>query len=106
MIQINQGGNSPITLVFDAVISASKFEASLHHASVDEVKHWSIDDVTIDGAVVTLPLTEAETLLFPSGKGFLLGVKLLDEDGDVIFYDEEPVEIIYREDKTPMKGVD
>lgn len=106
MITINQGGNTPIILTFDADITAPKFEASLHHPSVDEIKHWSKDDIEVEGVVVQLPLTEEETLNFPSGHGFILSVKLLDEDGDVIFYDDEPVEISFRSDKTPMTEVE
>lgn len=101
MIEIIQGGNSPITLEFDAPVDAVKFEASLY--GFKEFKHWSISEVTIDGATVTLPLTEAETLNFSSGK-CALSVKLLDSDDAIIFYAEEPAKVIYKADHTAMEG--
>ena len=101
MIEIIQGGNSPITLEFDEPIDAVQFEASLY--GFKEFKHWSITEVTIEGATVILPIEEAESLEFPSGK-CELSVKLLDSDNAIIFYAEEPAKVIYKADHTAMEG--
>ena len=101
MIRLRQGSNSPIFLDFDAPVEAEKIEVSLHGVNT-EIKHWSRSEVTINENVVSLPLTEEETLEFPIGSA-RLSVKLLDGDGDVIFYDDEKVEIDFSFDKTKME---
>lgn len=105
MITINQGGNAPIELQFDIDIenTAVKLSALLYKKDW-EIKRWSISDIDISGNTVILPMTEEETLDYPSGKA-KLSVKILDNDSNIIFYDEIDCIIIEHTDKTPLIGL-
>lgn len=103
MIAIRQGSNTPINLHFSENMSdISNIEISLH-TDTKELKHWCKNDVAIDEYTIVLPLTEDETLHFTCGNA-TLDVKVLDSDGDIIFYDEVTVVIVYKFDKTPLIG--
>lgn len=87
---IYQGGNSPIYLDFDEEVRAQKISVAIFDGSGKQLKHWDTEDVTIEGAKVTVQLTQQDTADFPAGK-VTLEVKWLDNDG--IIQISEPVEL-------------
>lgn len=102
MLEIFQGGNAPISLEFDEdmEIKTNKLSASLHNQSI-ELKHWDKSDVILDGSVIILPILESDSLQFTNGK-CKLSVKILDNDDDIIFYNEINARVIPKFDKTVM----
>lgn len=95
---IIQGSNNPLTVTFDSDISEiPTLVATLW--SNTKLKEWTLTDMTVDGDTATMPLTEAETAAFPQGI-LALEVKGLDEDGNTVFWDEVPVRVVGRRDKT------
>ena len=64
------------------------------------VKKWRKKDgeIIADGTTAKLPLTEEDTRAFKKGKAKLL-VKGLNFYNETIFWDEESVEIVSRDDR-------
>lgn len=56
-----------------------------------------IDDCTLEGQVITVKLTQEETLLFNCFKGYVyIQIKLLTQNGEVIYSDDEIKEEVER----------
>lgn len=105
-IVINQGGNTPIVLEFDTDIESCCDKVSIFLAKADgsQIDHWSKSDVEIDGNVLTIPLYEQRTILYPAGLAYLC-VKILDTDGIIVFYNDIICSIANRHDKTLLTEV-
>lgn len=91
-MKIIQGSNSAIVVSFDCDIStASKVEAGLYHplphGKSEKLKEWHKEDITFyeETATIELPLTQAETLSFPTG-ACSLEIKALDSDEKVTLW--------------------
>lgn len=98
-----QGQNTPIRvrlggdIVFENITT---LHASLFKGS-KELKAWSRADVEFDGNVMRLPVTEKETMAFPSGL-VTLYVKALDQKGETIFWKHTSANIVEWLDKTEI----
>lgn len=104
MITIEQGSNASLQLFFGENYSDCTFSALLYNYK-GSLKHWTTSDVTFDNNTVILPLTEAETLGFNSGRA-KLSVKFLNTRGEIVFTEDEDVKIIYKQDKTRLIAED
>lgn len=68
---IIQGSNVPITLLFDSpLIGAKKVEVTLTTGK-RTLKHWCMEDLSVNGNIIICPLTEEETSQFPEGKVYI-----------------------------------
>ena len=95
---IIQGSNSPLTLTFDTDVSGIPTLVATLWAGVGTmIKRWDKADMEIDEDIVYLPLTEEETSAMAPGI-VALDVKGLNDDGEIIMYDEADVQIISRRD--------
>lgn len=103
---INQGGNAPIILEFDTDIESCCDKISVLLAKIDgsQIDHWSKNDVEIDEKFLTIPLEEQKTILYPAGLAYL-SVKVLDTDGNIVFYNDILCHIANKRDKTPLTEV-
>ena len=96
---IIQGSNTPLTLRFKEDVSNYQYiEVHLSHLC-EELKHWSLEDLTIDGNVVEAPLLQEETLSFPCGI-CEIEVKWMDQDGQMKFGRRIRDSVVRRNDKT------
>lgn len=104
-MQIKQGSTAPIVLTFDTDVStASAISILLHDKYARAIKRWSEAEIIItDERSILLPLTEAETMGFPSGRAWLTA-KMLDSDGDVIFFGTIECDIAETADKRILGG--
>ena len=101
-INIYQGGNSPIILETPFELNTiEKIEASLWVFRT-KLKQWSTDDITIeDNKFAILPLKENETLEFKCGKG-KLEVKMLNNQGEIIQFEDIAATVLGKSDKTRL----
>ena len=101
-INIYQGGNSPIILETPFELNTiEKIEASLW-ISRTKLKHWSTEDIaTEDNKFVILPLKESETLAFKCAKG-KLEIKMLNNQGEIIQFEDIAAIVLGKSDKTRL----
>lgn len=97
-----KGQNTPLTIVMNEAVTATKLHALLYGVG-GELKHWDESSAQIEGNVIRLPLTEAETIQFKAGRASL-EVKLLDTDGIVQFFDVFQLKIEDRKDEHVLGG--
>lgn len=102
---IVQGSNAPILLTFDNIMeNVTDFSAVLVSRRLGDenkiIKQWTKDDIEIGGLDIILPLTQEETMEFPSGT-HALEVKWVNED-NICFANVVNVNIEYRADKTKL----
>lgn len=102
---IIQGSNAPILLTFESSMdSITDFSAALvSRKLVDKtsiLKHWEKADIEVNETAVALPLTQEETMEFPSGV-CSLEIKWVDED-NVHFADVVNINVEHRADKTKL----
>lgn len=103
---IIQGSNVPVTLTFPVSLSGTQqMEVSLCTEYGKELKHWSRDQLNIEGCVVSCLLTQEETISFPVGE-CRIEVKWLDSTGATNFADVIHDCIAYRADQTVMDTSD
>ena len=96
---IIQGGNTPIEVTFsDSVVDLSTLVATLWTEKGAKLKEWEKSDMIIDDNVVTLPLDEDETRLFPSTYVFL-EIKGVDEYSRILFWEKAKIEVYKRNDR-------
>lgn len=94
-----QGTNVPLEITFDRdVAEIPRIVVTVWAQSGDMLKKWEKEDMTLDGAVATLPLAESETAAWPTKK-VELEAKGLNESSQTIFWDRVSVEIGRRYDK-------
>lgn len=105
MIEIYQGGNTPIIIEIedDTMPIFTDLSASLYIDRLGELKHWSMEEMEIDGNQIILSMEQEETIRYPQGIA-ILSLKGSDEGDNVILYDEVAVEIKYKFDKTIVRG--
>jgi len=77
-----QGSNSPLRIRISGDVAAMTNISVLLHDGTTDVKEWEMVDLTIEDGRIFAPLTEAETLAFPTGN-LTLEVKWSDGDGIV-----------------------
>lgn len=95
---IIQGSNTPITLTMDSDVSTIPTLVATLWADEKLLKRWDTADMTIEGATISLPLTEAETAKMKAGKA-VVNVKGLDTNSTTIFWDEAVINIVSRKDR-------
>lgn len=101
---IIQGTNNPIIFTFDKPMNTiADIEISLIGSDNKELKHWTLDDVEIDGEHIYAPLKQEETIKFPAGK-CSIEVKWMDALGRTNFAKNISNSILKRIDKTIMEG--
>lgn len=101
---IIQGSNKPITLTFEEDISAIPIiVATLWAGYGNMIKRWDKTDMTIEEDTAELPLTEAETAEM-NGGSIALDVKGLDDIGNIIFWEEVPIMVLPRRDRSITMG--
>lgn len=89
---IIQGSNNPIVVNFDRDISqCPSVEVGLYLPKAHgylTLKEWHKADISFNEneAYIELPLSQEETLSFPSGK-ISLEIKALDSDNSVVVFD-------------------
>lgn len=107
MIEIYQGGNTPIVIEIedDPIPKFNDISASLYMERLGELKHWMMEDVEFYEEKIILPLSQEDTLRLPEGTA-VLSLKALGEEDNVITYNELAVKIMYKFDKTLMNGGD
>ena len=106
---INQGSNSPIQITFDEDMrnmsdwSIALFGNEKIGRPEKLLKHWGKDDLQFneDGTVVSVPLTEDETMCFPPCVASL-EIKWLPADSHVFLTDVIRIRISKRSDKTKL----
>ena len=97
-----KGQNTPLVVVLENEITASKVHALLFNSSAGTVlKEWTEDDTSIDGNKIILPLSETETLDFKPGNA-KLEVKLLDNSGVVLLVQIINIKVEDRRDDTNL----
>ena len=100
---IIQGSNNPIILEFDSPIEGiTDFSAVLSYKG-QSIKQWRLGDVQIEDDSITMPLTQEETLVFPSDR-LCLEVKWVDND-NICFAEKIIISVEKRFDKTELKVV-
>lgn len=96
---IVQGSNTPLTLRFREDVSSSQYmEVHLSHLG-EELKHWSVEDLTINENIAEAPLLQEETLSFPCGI-CEIEVKWIDENGKLRFGRKIRDSVVHRNDRT------
>ncbi len=101
---ILQGSNNPLVIQFDADISnipvlvISLWCDKLRYAG-KALKTWTTDDISINGDTAVCQLTESETAKFPDSE-LILEAKGLDDHANTIFWDQYPIDVKARHDKT------
>lgn len=95
---IVQGSNTPIVLEFDDEVMGKEISVGLYTDRGVEIKHWNKEDCTIDGAVITCPLTQEETKNISVGHVYL-EVKILTDEDNIIFYDRAHLHVTNRFDR-------
>ena len=97
---IVQGTNVPLEITFDRNVSTVPvLVVTIWNQARTLLKKWEKEDMTIDGAVVTLPLTEEETADWPT-KQVVLEAKGLNEEEQTIFWDKAIVPVGCRYDRS------
>lgn len=93
-----QGTNVPIKIVFDmSVAGFPKIVATLW-SGTKLLKTWELEDMTVQGDTIYLPLDEDETRKFKKGK-LRLETKGLNSSGQTVFWEEAIIEVGERKDK-------
>lgn len=101
---IIQGSNWPITFRFSSNMeSVQDISVSLYTKEKEELKHWSMEDLTISGAMVVAPITQEESMEFPSGD-VSIEVKWLAEDDYIYHSTIKRTICAYRYDKTVLEA--
>lgn len=103
-MKIIQGSNAPLVMEFKDVteVDINKFSALLFTQKHEiELKHWLEDDIIVKRRQIELPLTEEETLGFPT-ELCVLEVKFSDDDGHITLWDSIKCNIIKRKDTTRL----
>ena len=96
---IIQGSNTPLMLRFkDDASNYSSIEVHLTHLG-EELKHWSVEDLVINGNLVEAPLFQEDTLSFPCGI-CEIEVKWIDQNGKLRFGKKIRDSVILRNDRT------
>lgn len=96
---IIQGTNAPIVIEFDqAIDQMSELVISVWAVGGALVKMWEKDEIGIEGAIATCPLTEEETKAFPNTV-VTIEAKGIDESGEMVFWDQMDVKVLKRRDK-------
>lgn len=96
---IIQGSNTPLMLRFkDDASNYSSIEVHLTHLG-EELKHWSIADLTINENLVEAPLSQEETLSFPCGI-CEIEVKWVDQEDKLRFGRKIRDSVVLRRDRT------
>ena len=100
---IIQGSNLPIVIEFDEEVeNIPALEIGLYHGD-DELKHWSKNNLIIDGSVISAPLKQSETINFPADS-VMIEIKWLDSDGITWFADTIKSRVMSRRDRTIMEA--
>lgn len=102
---IIQGSNAPMLLIFDEDASCFSDLSVLLSRGGRKLRHWTMEDLQIDGSVVTVPLTQEETMVFPEGE-CTIEVKWLDSEGETQFAEVVRDTIAGRRDKTLLEVKD
>lgn len=103
-MQILQGSNAPLVIEFNSSteVDINKFSALLFTQKNEiELKHWLEDDIVVKRRQIELPLTEEETLGFPT-ELCVLEVKFSDDDGHITLWDSIKCNIVRRKDTTRL----
>ena len=106
---IIQGTNNPLIFTFsEPMTTISDIDISLYTENKEnnthkEWKHWTLDDVEIDGTQIIAPLRQEESVIFPEGKCFI-EVKWMNAFGKTEFAKVLTNTITKRVDKTIMEG--
>ena len=99
---IVQGSNNPLYIELDTDIAqATDISVSLVHGD-RLVKTWGRSDVTTQGKVISVAVTQAETMEFPVGAARILVKALLD--GETVFYGKMGIDIVAWEDRSILGG--
>jgi hypothetical protein len=100
---IIQGTNVPLEFSFaSSMEQIQDIEIHLYDKQKQEIKHWSIEDVTIENEKVIVPIEQKESINFPVGDCHF-EIKWLDVDGKTNFAKSLCTTIIERIDKTLMQ---
>ena len=100
---IPQGTNNPLVIQFDASIeNIPKLVITLWRDSPGYssklLKTWELPDMDVSGDTAICPFTEMETRNFPAAP-LIIEAKGLDLEGNIIFWDEYPIDVKRRRDK-------
>lgn len=104
---IIQGSNLPIIITFDEDMSSlvdwsmSLFMENKRTKEQTLLRHWGLHDIAIDGATVSAPLTEEETVEFPVGVA-TLEMKWLTQDETIFHSDIIRIRIAERNDTNKL----
>lgn len=97
-MNIVQGGNAPIILIFDEDMTAYKsISIGLYKPDGENVKQWTMDELIFDNTRIVCPLDPDETKDFYTT--LVLSVKVMSEDGKIFFYKELPLVVSKRMDR-------
>lgn len=103
---IIQGTNRPIILSFqDSMEDIKDIEVCLYGSENAFLKHWDIEDISIEDKKVICPITQYESINFTPGKCHI-EVKWMNEYGETCFAKTLNTTIVERYCKSIMEGAD
>lgn len=103
--RIIQGSNEPLVVQIEGIEAFRMLSFSLFNSLRVRKKHWMVDDVQIDGNIITCPLTETETLALEEGN-YLFEMKFVDDSGSIVFAEPITITVVKRYDTTNFEGVE
>lgn len=96
---IIQGSKEPLVFRFkEDASNYQNIEIHLSHLG-EELKHWSVDDLTVTENIVRAPLFQEDTLSFPCGM-CEIEVKWVDHEGNLRFGRKIRDSVTQRNDRT------
>lgn len=98
---IIQGANQPLTVKFDASVSA--LPALVVTLWQDKhggqpLKTWTLEDMTVSGDTAVCPITEEESAAWQD-YAMTVEAKGLNGDGLTVFWDAKKIDVLSRRDK-------
>lgn len=101
---IIQGSNNPLVIQFDAIVDnipvlVVTLWDDLPGICSSPIKTWRLEDMTVSGKTAVCPITEEETGRLSKNR-LVLEAKGLDEAGNTIFWDDFPINVKPRRDRT------
>lgn len=100
-MNIIQGSNNPIVCRFRGASEKIVMISAMLIQYSTTVKEWTTEDVTVDGDLLILPLTESDTMNLGNGN-ITLDIKGLTDDNRILFADLVKIKVCKRENNKHM----
>lgn len=97
METIIQGDNKPVVLEFDESLANVEQFSAILYGSTTVLKEWGLEDISISGNTMKLPLTQEETMKI-SSQTVALEIKMV-ANGDIEFFETITLKVKSRRDR-------